>query len=244
MSSSVIEKKKLFKIVSAEILVCVIAAALIGIGLLFKVIAGSELIGNIMLTLLTLFIAGLFLLNSINAVSAGNKVGIAAAIMLIISVLLCVVLIWAGSLLGDFVTTYSRITVIVAMISILLDLIVGNYIILGKSLVIVQIFQYLSFAYVELVIAFVILGSTALIELWQIFVTAIIVALTLYIVLKVKEKNIAQKAVETKSAGDYGEDYVTITKTEYENLKAEVERLRELTANANAAAIPEGSNNN
>ncbi len=226
-----IERKKLFKIVSAEILVCVISAALIGIGLLFGLFKGTDIIGQIMLTLLTLFIAGLFLLNSINAVTAGNKVGIAAAIMLVVSALLCIILIWAGDLLGDFYDTYARITVIVAMVSILLDLIVGNYIILGKSLLIVQIFQYLSFAYVELVIAFVILGSEALINVWQIFVLAIIIALTLYIVLKVKEKNIAQKETETKVNAN-GEEMVTITKKEYEELKAAAEKLKELTENA------------
>lgn len=231
MAGFIIERKKLFKIVSAEILVCVISAALIGIGLLFGLFKGTDVIGQIMLTLLTLFIAGLFLLNSINAVTAGNKVGIAAAIMLVVSALLCIILIWAGDLLGDFYDTYARITVIVAMVSILLDLIVGNYIILGKSLLIVQIFQYLSFAYVELVIAFVILGSEALINVWQIFVLAIIIALTLYIVLKVKEKNIAQKETETKVNAN-GEEMVTITKKEYEELKAAAEKLKELTENA------------
>ena len=117
------------------------------------------------------------------------------------------------------------------MISILLDLIIGNYIILGKSLLVVQVFQYLSFAYVELVIAFAILGSSALISLWQVFVLAIIVALTLYIVLKVKEKAIAQKEVETKVNGN-GDGFVTITKAEYEELKAAAEKLKNLTANA------------
>lgn len=231
MAGFIIERKKLFKIISAEILVCVISAALIGIGLLFGLFKGTDVIGQIMLTLLTLFIAGLFLLNSINAVTAGNKVGIAAAIMLVVSALLCIILIWAGDLLGDFYDTYARITVIVAMVSILLDLIVGNYIILGKSLLIVQIFQYLSFAYVELVIAFLILGSEALINVWQIFVLAIIIALTLYIVLKVKEKNIAQKETETKVNAN-GEEMVTITKKEYEELKAAAEKLKELTENA------------
>ncbi|MEG9430520.1 MAG: hypothetical protein VZQ61_06335 [Christensenellaceae bacterium] len=231
MAGFSIERKKLFKIVSAEILVCVISAALIGIGLLFGLFKGTDVIGQIMLTLLTLFIAGLFLLNSINAVTAGNKVGIAAAIMLVVSALLCIILIWAGDLLGDFYDTYARITVIVAMVSILLDLIVGNYIILGKSLLVVQIFQYLSFAYVELVIAFLILGSEALINVWQIFVLAIIIALTLYIVLKVKEKNIAQKETETKVNAN-GEEMVTITKKEYEELKAAAEKLKELTENA------------
>ena len=231
MAGFIIERKKLFKIVSAEILVCVISAALIGIGLLFGLFKGTDVIGQIMLTLLTLFIAGLFLLNSINAVTAGNKVGIAAAIMLVVSALLCIILIWAGDLLGDFYDTYARITVIVAMVSILLDLIVGNYIILGKSLLVVQIFQYLSFAYVELVIAFLILGSEALINVWQIFVLAIIIALTLYIVLKVKEKNIAQKETETKVNAN-GEEMVTITKKEYEELKAAAKKLKELTGNA------------
>lgn len=231
MAGFIIERKKLFKIISAEILVCVISAALIGIGLLFGLFKGTDVIGQIMLTLLTLFIAGLFLLNSINAVTAGNKVGIAAAIMLVVSALLCIILIWAGDLLGDFYDTYARITVIVAMVSILLDLIVGNYIILGKSLLVVQIFQYLSFAYVELVIAFLILGSEALINVWQIFVLAIIIALTLYIVLKVKEKNIAQKETETKVNAN-GEEMVTIMKKEYEELKAAAEKLKELTENA------------
>lgn len=234
MADFIIGKKKLVKIVSAEILVCVISAALIGIGMLFGLIKGTDLIGNIMLTLLTLFIAGLFLLNSINAVTAGNKLGIAAAIMLVISALLCIVLIWASTLLGDFYNTYGKITVIVAMVSILLDLIVGNYIILGKSLLLIQVFQYLSFAYVELVIAFVILGSNVLINVWQLFVLAIIVALTLYIVLKVKEKNIAQKEIEN-IINVNGDEFVTITKVEYEELKAAAARLKELTEQENTS---------
>ena len=228
------DKSKLVKIVSGVIIVCVIAAALVGVGLLFGIIKGSDFIGKTMLTLLTVFIAGLFLLNSINAITAGNKVGLIAAIMLIVSALLCIVLIWAGELLGDFYDTYGKITVIVAMISILLDLIVGNYVLLGKSLLAVQIVQCLSFAYVELVLAFVILGSSALIVYWQIFVLAIIVALTLYIVLKVKEKNIMRDNIGRENQNS--DEYITITKTEYENLKAEVERLRELTVNAPVSA--------
>ena len=86
--------------------------------------------------------------------------------------------------------------------------------------------MYLSLAYVETVLAFAILGNGTLIAFWQIFVAAIIVAIALYITLKVKEKNVAQENVEHKFDGEY----VTISKQEYENLKAEVERLRELTA--------------
>ena len=113
------------------------------------------------------------------------------------------------------------------MVSILLNLIVGNYIQLKKSLLLVQIVQYISVAYVELVLALVILGNTALIVYWQIFVLAIIVALTLWIVLKVKIKNIAQRETENSVNAD-GKELITITKAEYEEMKAEIERLRAL----------------
>ena len=233
MQKDKLNKKVLVKSVSTEILICVIAAAVIGIGLVVGVIKGSDLLGKVMLTLLTLFIAGLFLLNSINAVTAGNKLGIAAAIMLVISALLVVVLIWGANLLGDFYDTYGRMTVLVAMVSILLDLIVGNYIVLGKRLIIIQILQYLSFAYVELVVSFMIFGNNALVSaaLIPILISAIIVTFTLYIVLKVKQKNMAQAEVENRVNGN-GDEFVTITKVEYEELKAAAEKLKELTANS------------
>ena len=227
MQNSKISKKTLVKSVSTVILVCVIAAAIIGLGLLFGLMKFSDPVANILLSLLTIFIAGLFLLNSINAITAGNKVGIFAAFMIVVSAILFLLLIWVGNL-GEI---FNYIIVIVSMVSILLNLIVGHYIILRKSLLIVQILLYLNFAYVELVLTFVILGSSALIVYWQIFVAAIIIALTLYIVLKVKEKNIAQKDTETKLK-ENGEEFVTITKKEYEELKAAAEKLKELTANA------------
>ena len=222
------DKQTLVQIVSTGILVCVGASALIGLGLLFGLIGSSDILGQVFLSLLTLFIAGLFLLNSINAVTQGNKVGIVAAFMIIVSAILFLALIWAGQYLGTFGAAFNYIIVIVSMLSILLDVIIGHYIVLRKRFLIVQIVMYVALAYVETVLAFAILGNGALIAFWQVFVAAIIVALALYIVLKVKEKNLAQETVEQKV--DANTEYVTITKQEYENLKAEVERLRELTA--------------
>lgn len=211
MQKGKISKKILVKSVSAEILVCVIAAAIIDIGMAVGVIKGSGLLGQVMLTLLTLFIAGLFLLNSINAVTAGNKLGILAAFMLVVSAALFVFLIWGADLLGDAYDAYSRVIVVVAMVSVLLNLIVGNYIVLGKRLIIIQILQYLSFAYVELVVSFMIFGNNALVSaaLIPVLISAIIVTFTLYIVLKVKQKNMAQAEVENRVNAD-GDEFVTI----------------------------------
>ncbi|MBO4252266.1 MAG: hypothetical protein J5911_06380 [Clostridia bacterium] len=234
-----INKQNLFKIISGVIVSCVVAAAAIGILLLFSIVSYSDVLGQILLSLLIVFIAGLFLLNSINALAVGNKLGIFAAFMVLVSALLFFVLIWANAYLGDFGEVFSYIIVIVSMVSVFLNLIVGNYIALGRNLLAVQIVLYICFAYAELVISFAILGNDALIKYWQILVAAIIVAFTLYIVLKVKQKNIAKSMIDADLTDK--ENYVTIPKSEYENLKAEVERLREMVNAKPMGDIPEES---
>lgn len=235
MENVKIEKNSLVKIISGVIIACTVAAAAIGLGRLFNLIGDSDILGQILLSLLTIFIAGLFLLNSINAITVGNKLGIFAAFMIMLSALLFLVLIWANQYLGSFGEIFSYIIVSVSMLSVLLNIIVGNYIALGKSLIALQVILYICFAYVELVVSFAIFGNSTLINYWQILVAAIIVILTLFIVLKVKQKNIAQaSAVRGAENGEY----ITITKTEYENLKAEVERLRELTAQKPVQEVP------
>lgn len=221
-----INKQNLFKIISGVIVACVVAAAAIGIGLLMPIITYSDILGQILLSLLTVFIAGLFLLNSINALAVGNKLGIFAAFMIVVSALLFLVLIWANAYLGAFGEVFSYIIVTVSMVSIFLNLIVGNFIVLGKNLLIVQIVLYICFAYVEFTVSLAILGNDVLIKFWQILVAVIIVVFTLYIVLKVKQKNLARA---NAGIGATNGEYITITRTEYENLKAEVERLREMT---------------
>ncbi|MBQ9485697.1 MAG: hypothetical protein IJU83_02545 [Clostridia bacterium] len=233
-----IERKKLVKIISIEILVCVITSALIGIGLLFKLFEGSDVLGRIMLSLLTLFIAGLFLLNSINAISSGNKIGVFSACMIVFSAVLFLLLIWLVDVLGSFYTPFIYIVVIVSMISILLNLIIGNYIALGTSLLAIQSIFYVCFAYVQLVLSFVILGNSALINVWQVFVLACILVLTFYVVLKVKQKNIAQNEVENIVKGRK-EGFITITKEEYEGLKAEIARLKTLVGETESGSVTE-----
>lgn len=218
------DRKKLVKAVSTLIIVCVVIAAIIGLLLLFNMIEGSTLIGNIMLTLLTVFISGLFFLNSVNAIVKGNKLGIAAAIAIMICAVLYILLIWIGDTITEAFTLYPHFVVILSMASIFLNLVISNYITLGKSLLGLQVALYISFGYIETAAAFAILGNPVLIEVWQIFVAAIIVSLALYVVLKVKQKNIAQAESQNK-LGENGE-FVTITKEEYERLKAAEEKLK------------------
>ena len=226
--AKVYNRKQIFKIISTVILVCVIASALIGLALLFKIIGGSALLGKIMLTLLTTFIAGLFMLNSINALTSGNKLGLVSFALIALSALLFYILIWIAEYFGDFYTAFNYIVVIVSMISILINLIIGNYIFLKWRLLGVQIPFYVVFAYIQTAISFAIFGNTLLITGGMLtpFIAIIIVSLTLSIVLEVKKKNLAQTA--TENAGADG-NYVKIPKAEYDALIAELEEYRNAT---------------
>ena len=76
-------------------------------------------------------------------------------------------------------------------------------------------------AYITLTVDLVILGNDALIKMWTIFVAAIIISFTLWIALKVKGKTVAQEKIDRVNEG-----YITIPKSEYEEMKAELERLK------------------
>ena len=228
------DKKKLVKAISTGIITCVVIAAVIGLLLLFKIIEGSDLLGKIMLTLLTLFISGLFFLNSVNAIVKGNKLGLASAIAIMVCAILYILLIWAEDVLGQ-VEVYTYFVVILSMLSIFMNLVISNYIVLGNNLIAIQVVLYIAFGYIETTLAFVILGNSVLIDIWQVFVAAIIVAVTLYVILKVKQKNIQNTAAI--SVSENGE-YVTITKEEYDRLKAAEERLKGIEQGTTAAVPP------
>ena len=217
-------KKTLIKTDAIVTLTSVIIAALLGLGLLFSIITYDWWIGNILLTCLTFVVAGVLLFNSINAITSGNKIGVIAGILIPVSVALYLVLIWGVDIPEDFKNVYDYVVVIVSSLSIFLNVIVANYVALGKSLLLLQVIYYLIFAYILTTIDTAILGSDALIQYWMPFVAAIIVALTLIIILIVKKKTLLQTATEER----IGDGYVRITKAEYEGLKAEISRLKAL----------------
>ena len=212
--AKVYNRKQVFKIISTVILVCVIASAIIGLAKLFGIIGDSALLGKIMLTLLTTFIAGLFMLNSINALTSGNKLGAVAFALIAVSALLFYILIWLAEFFGDFYTAYTYIVVIVSMISILINLIIGTSIFLKWRLLGVQIPFYVAFAYIQFAISCSIFGNSYFIgALLTPLIAVIIVTFTLFLVLEVKKKNLAQTAAETADA-----ELVKIPKAEYDAL--------------------------
>lgn len=208
-------KRKLRKIISVTSIMSVAIAGLIGLGLLFSILSFSDIIENILLSVLIVFIAGLCLLNALDAIVKKNKMGLITAGFVLISSVLILAMVWAGEYFGSFYDAYTKIVVIVAMASVFLDVIVGNYIIMGKKNLIIQIIDYLAFLYVEVAISFSILGSDALIKYYIPFIAAIIVFLVLFAILRV----LARENRATDLAAN---------KTELDQLKEENARLKKI----------------
>lgn len=223
-----LNKKSLVKITSAITLISVIVAALLGLGLLFSIFESNWWIERVLLSCLTLVVAGVLAFNSIRAMTSGNKVGVIAGILIPVSAVLFLILIWLVNVLGDLFSPFLYVVVIVSAISILLNIIISNYVALGKSLLLLQVIFYLLVAYVIFVLSALILGYPSLIvNLWMVFAAVIIVMLTLFIVLVVKKKTILQNETEKIAEG-----YIKIRKSEYEEMKAEIARLKALAGEA------------
>lgn len=223
-------KKSLVKFIAIITLTSVIIAGLLGLGLLFGIISFDTFwVGRVLLTCLTLVVAGILAFNSVNAITSGNKAGLIAGLLITVSAALFLTLIWAVNALGDFYETYLKIVVIVSAITVFFNVLVANYVRLKNSIIAVQVIFYLLFAYIITAIIFAVLGNTALIEVeeWMVFGAAIIIDLTLYVILVVKGKTLSQKDTEIK----FAEGYVSIPKTEYEEMKAEIQRLKAIIEN-------------
>ncbi len=219
--------KKIKKTIGLVSVVCVGLAALLGILLLFEVLHTSGLLGQIYLSLLIIVVAGLFLLNSVEAIARKNKFGLVAMGLICFSALLFFLIVWSPSIRNA--KGFLKFIVIVAMLSILFNLIVGTVLSLGKQVLAVQCINYVSFVYIEVSIATLIIGSSFFFDkgMWRFFLTACIIFVALLIVLSVKKKTATKqaKAEETANAEPVTEtvETVTIPKAEYEQLLAKAE---------------------
>lgn len=188
-----IESRKIKKTFAFVSIGCISAAAIIGLLFLFKVFKDSpesviKTIGYIALTILVIFCASLFILNAVDALEQRKVLGIVTLSLIGFSSLLFFILIWFQNVieLGFF----QYLIVIISMVSILLDLFVGNYIRLGKRLFILQIIFIVFFIYFEVALSMAILGNSVLIKegLLTYFIADILVFITIEIILLILGK--------------------------------------------------------
>lgn len=218
------EKSTIKKIISWVSIVCVILSATIGILLLLKVLKGSTFIGNTYLSLLTIFMAGLFVLNAIDVITEKKIIGYVTIGLIGLSALLILIYIWANKAFGDFGSVYLKITIWIAVVTILFDVIVSTVILLEKKLLYLQIPYYVTTAYLELALALLITGATdvLVVKQWQIFLIVGIIMLALLIVIKIKSKEYRDDGAKPATVS---KDKVVLTMEEYNKLLSKISEL-------------------
>ena len=214
-----LENVNLRKWLGIVAIVCFSLAALIGLALLFSIItidSGNSIVVKILLTLLIIFCASIFIMNALEALVKKNIVGYATVLMILVAALLFLIVVW---ILNSVSLWFVDVLAIVTAITLFLDLFIGNYILVGKKLLGLQIPFYTLFVYFEFAIVFAIFGNNVLLQgtMLTIFIAVCIVGVTLFIILLVLRKN--YKKIE--------EPKVEST-DEIKSLKKEIERLKSI----------------
>lgn len=230
---------KLKKALTLVTIVCLATAGLIGIMFLVNILAEfigdglSSFLVKVLLTLLVVFSAGLFLLNAVEAISRKSIFGFISAGLIAISSVLFLVFIWGLWKKIDQGSAYLHATWIISAATILFNVIVGNVIGLGKKLLALQIINYVTLFYVELVIVMLICGNNTLFEesRWLLFAIVAIVWIVFTIILSIKKKAIARAAVSVAESKPVKGDTVTISRADYQALLDKIADLENQLAN-------------
>ncbi len=217
---------KLKKALTLVTIVCLALAGLIGIMFLVNILADfigeglSSFLVKVLFTLLVVFSAGLFLLNAVEAISRKSIFGFISVGLIAVSSLLFLVFIWGLWKKIDQGSAYLHATWIISAATILFNVIVGNVIGLGKKLLPLQIVNYVTLFYVELVIVMLICGNSSLFEesRWLLFAIVAIVWIVFSIILSIKKKAIARAAVNGEKIQPQAADTVTLTRADYQAL--------------------------
>ena len=180
----------------------------------------STILVRVLLTLLVVFTAGLFLLNAVEAITRKNIFGFIATGLIGLSSVMFLVFIWGLWQKIDEGSTYLHLTWVISAVTILFNVIVGNVIVIGKKLLPLQIANYLTLFYVELVIVLLICGNATLFEgnRWLIFAIDAIVWIVLTVLLSIKKKAVVRASVNGNVPKADKQETVTITKSEYQAL--------------------------
>ena len=202
-------KKLLIKVT----IVSVILSAIMGIGLILKLIEINDVLGKILLTLLTLGVGSLLSLNSVDLLEEKfNILALISLSLLGISCIMAIVEFWAWFEWGIF----TKLIIVISVFSVLFNLIVSFISKLGKSKIYYQIFTYLFMGVLDILLTMLVFDSKVANDLfWRIFVIDLIFAFVGFVLL----------TIFTKKPNNDGE-YIKIKREEYQKLLDELESLK------------------
>ena len=220
MKNQITEVMKKAKSVLTTICIASIACfAVTGIMLLFKFFGESVVLNRLMFSFLVLAIASLLTFDSAETIARKNVLGIVALSLLVLSELLIIIYIWAEKALLES-TAYRSIMVSCSAISVFLTTLSGNIVKIGKKMFVLQIIFYVFLVISEIFLSLLIIGVNIFSGsgVFEIFIACVIVAFTMFIIIKVKGRS---------------DSFVYVSKAEYDDLKREIEELRKIVGDKN-----------
>lgn len=216
--------KQLKKILSIISIVSISITCILGICQLISILPDSIIVGNIFLTLLTIVIACCLMFNSVYAIEKKNKFGYASSGLLGLSAFLVLLVIWIPTFRKG--TIMINIAIWISALSIFFNILINNYIKLGKKLLPLQIISYVLLGYLEFALCCM-LGDYSFTKYISTEIVLGIVALlwiTLNVILLIKRKDAL--ASNKQNEGEIPEGMMLISKEEYQRLLDEIETLK------------------
>lgn len=179
---------------------------------------------RILLIIATLGVASAISINEIAVIKRKRILGYISLALLALSTLLAIIIFCSNIL--EIGGVFVQITGITALISILFIMIVTFYSKMGSHLIGLQIPSYVAFGAVDLILVLLVAGVKvfSVKGITELFIILCIISVALMITLSV----ISAKRNSSQEVQKINEDeYVKISKQEYENLKAENEELKQ-----------------
>ena len=209
--------KKILMIISLSALA---AACLMLILAVFKLPIFEGIPLRVLLIISTICVSTAISISEVTIIKKRKVLGYIGLGLLAISVLFALI-IFCSSLLYNY-SVFNRITGIISVLSVTFIIIISIYSKLGKSILGLQIPTYICLSLFSILIC-ILIGGVALLDINGMLEVIIVMAIICFglllasIIVAARKKEVAVSA---------NEEMITITKTEYENLKKENEELK------------------
>ena len=206
------------KKISLATIVFVGISALIAILALFGAIKLEGFFFSLLFTFITLTVAGILTIGLCDMLERKNKMAIISTSLIALSSLLVVLCFWTNL---DDTEGYMNLTLIISTLSVCFNLISSSILKLGKHYRPLQTFAYISYSATALYLILSFLGAIKLedshLKIFILFIILSFVSLCLLAIFSKKQP-----------AENTSDEYVKITKKEYNELIEKKEQLEKL----------------
>lgn len=216
------------KIAKKTLTITSLVTLIIAVGMLILAIFNIPIFKNpnlqILLSFSSICVGAIFALNGLQIFNKRKKLSIVDLSLIGTLVVFGLLTIWLNKWLPDlFVQIFS----ILALATIFFNIIVSNYLRLGRTKLVLQTLTYVLIIVIDILISLQILGVNLFNIDWfvKLFVVLCLVAFVLLVVLVVLAKKIPEN--DLKQIIVAKEQTITISKQEYEDLLSKIATLEE-----------------